>query len=202
MVRMVLPLVLLALCLGCTRQEPESVIVDNPPEPPPVAPEAQADRGEVTQMQITSSAFAHGATIPRRYTGDGEDVSPPLSFAGVPDEAAELVLICHDPDAPRAGGWTHWVVYGMAPDLTGLPEAIPAEPRVSDPALVQGENSWGRIGYGGPAPPPGKPHRYQFRLYAVRNALNLEPGATKDQVEAAMKDQIVAEAMLEGLYGR
>lgn len=153
-------------------------------------------------MQITSSAFAHGATIPRRYTGDGEDVSPPLSFAGVPDEAAELVLICHDPDAPRAGGWTHWVVYGMAPDLTGLPEAIPAEPRVSDPALVQGENSWGRIGYGGPAPPPGKPHRYQFRLYAVRNALNLEPGATKDQVEAAMKDQIVAEAMLEGLYGR
>ncbi|MFW5866857.1 MAG: YbhB/YbcL family Raf kinase inhibitor-like protein [Armatimonadota bacterium] len=151
---------------------------------------------------ITSSAFEDGEMIPRKYTDDGEDVSPPLTFEGVPEDAAEIVLIMHDPDAPRDGGWTHWVVYGMAPDIGGLPENVPTEPAVDDPELTQGENTWGNTGYGGPAPPAGDPHRYQFRGYALSETLDLGPGASKDEVEAAMGNKIIGEAMLEGLYGR
>ena len=159
---------------------------------------------EETHMDwtIRSSAFEDGEMIPRKYTDDGEDISPPLSFEGVPEEAVEIALICHDPDAPREGGWTHWVAYGMAPDIGGLPENVPATPTVDDPDLVQGENTWGNIGYGGPAPPPGDPHRYQFRGYALSEALDIDPGATKDELEAAMNGKVVGEAMLEGLYGR
>ena len=159
---------------------------------------------EETQMawKITSSAFEGGDMIPEKYTDDGEDVSPPLTFEDVPEDAVELVLIMHDPDAPREGGWTHWVVYGMASDIGGLPENIPTEATVDDPGLVQGENSWDSIGYGGPAPPEGQPHRYQFRGYALSEPLDLEPGATKAEVEAAMDGNIIGEAMLEGLYGR
>lgn len=159
---------------------------------------------EETEMAwtISSSAFDDGDMIPEKYTDDGEDVSPPLSFEGVPDDAVAIVLICHDPDAPRPGGWTHWVVYGMAPDIGGLPEGVPTEPTVSDPELIQGENTWGNIGYGGPAPPEGSPHRYQFRGYALSEPLDLDPGATKEEVEAAMQGSVVGEAMLEGLYGR
>ncbi|MBD3292697.1 MAG: YbhB/YbcL family Raf kinase inhibitor-like protein [Armatimonadia bacterium] len=151
---------------------------------------------------ITSSAFADGGMIPEKYTDDGEDVSPPLSFADLPDGAVEIALICHDPDAPRKDGWTHWVVYGMDADIGGLPENVPAEPTVSNPDLIQGENTWGNIGYGGPAPPAGNPHRYQFRGYALSEPLDLEPGATQEEVEAAMQGKVVGEAMLEGLYGR
>lgn len=153
-------------------------------------------------LTITSSAFEEGATIPQKYTADGEDVSPPLSFAGVPEGAAELALICHDPDAPREGGWTHWVVYGMAPDIGGLPEAVPVEERVDDPGLVQGVNSGGKIGYMGPSPPAGPAHRYQFTVYALAEKLNLEPGATKAELESAIEGKVVGEAMLTGMYGR
>jgi Raf kinase inhibitor-like YbhB/YbcL family protein len=159
---------------------------------------------EETQMawEITSSAFEDGEMIPEKYTDDGEDVSPPLTFEDVPEEAVELALICHDPDAPREGGWTHWVVYGMAPDIGGLPEDVPTESTVSDPELIQGENTWGNTGYGGPAPPAGDPHRYQFRGYALSESLDLAPGSTKAELEAAMQDKVIGEAMLEGLYGR
>lgn len=166
-------------------------------------PEELVDEEE-TQMEwtITSSAFEDGDMIPEKYTDDGQDISPPLTFEGVPEDAVELALICHDPDAPREGGWTHWVVYGMAPDIGGLPENIPAEATVVDPELMQGTNSWGNIGYGGPAPPEGEPHRYQFRGYALSESLDLEPGATSDELEAAMQGKIIGEAILEGLYGR
>ncbi len=153
-------------------------------------------------MVITSPAFTDGARIPVKYTADGDDVSPPLRFDAVPEEAVELTLICHDPDAPRAGGWTHWVAWGMAADSGGLPENVRPAPRVEDLGLMQGENSWGRIGYGGPSPPPGKPHRYQFTLYALSAPVNLAPGATKDRLLDAMGRSIVAEAMLTGIYGR
>ncbi|MEA3401848.1 MAG: YbhB/YbcL family Raf kinase inhibitor-like protein [Armatimonadota bacterium] len=194
---------------GCERppegepvQEPpaEAVGGAEPAEPTPdVTPE---EVPEEMALSITSSAFSDGETIPVKYTADGEDVSPPLSFEGVPEDAAELALICHDPDAPRAGGWTHWVVYGMAPDIGGLPEAVPTTPTVDEPKLVQGSNSWPKTGYGGPAPPAGPAHRYQFTVYALSEELDLEPGATKDELEAAMEGTIIAEAMLEGLYGR
>lgn len=165
-------------------------------EMPPIETETTAG------LTITSSAFEDGATIPRKYTADGEDVSPPLTFAGVPEGAVELALICHDPDAPREGGWTHWVVYGMAPDIGGLPEAVPAEERVEEPGLVQGVNSANKIGYMGPSPPAGPPHRYQFTLYALSEKLDLAPGATKAELEAAMEGKVIAEAMLTGMYGR
>ncbi|HCA48566.1 MAG TPA: YbhB/YbcL family Raf kinase inhibitor-like protein [Armatimonadetes bacterium] len=171
-------------------------------------PENAAAEKELTGVEgtrpwtLTSPAFESGDTIPAKYTEDGEDVSPPLTFADLPPDTAELALICHDPDAPREGGWTHWVVYGMDPSLQGLPEAIPSDERVEEPALIQGENSWGETGYGGPAPPPGKPHRYQFTLYALSERLNLDPGVTKDELEAAVEGRIIGQAMLEGLYGR
>jgi len=197
-----------AFLAGCERPpEGEQVVVP----PPEVVDEAHDDAmaeeppdEEATEMAwtIRSSAFSDGETIPQKYTDDGEDVSPPLTFEGVPEGTVEIALICHDPDAPRAGGWTHWVVYGMAPEIGELPENVPAEPTVDDPKLVQGENSWGRIGYGGPAPPAGDPHRYQFMGYALSEPLDLSPGATKDELEAAMGGKVIGEAMLEGLYGR
>lgn len=153
-------------------------------------------------LSITSSAFADGDTIPTKYTADGAGVSPPLEFAGVPEGAAELALICNDPDAPRAGGFTHWVVYGMAPDIGGLPEGVPPTPTVAQPKLVQGLNSRGESGYRPPSPPPGPAHRYQFRLYALAAPLGLPPGATQAELEAAMAVGIIAEALLEGKYGR
>lgn len=192
-------------CVGCERQETQQTIIGGPPEGDTTVSEEQAppaEEGGEMVMQITSSAFENGQTIPVKYTADGDDISPPLSFSGVPEDAAELALICHDPDAPRAGGWTHWVVYGMAPDIGGLPEAVPTTATVDEPALIQGKNSWGKSGYGGPSPPPGKPHRYQFFLYALSERLDLEPGATKDELEAAMEGKVLAQAMLEGLYGR
>ncbi|MGI5816930.1 MAG: YbhB/YbcL family Raf kinase inhibitor-like protein [Armatimonadota bacterium] len=190
---------------GCQYQSETGQV---PEESPEIIEEMRSEETAVDEEEgpmawiITSSAFEDGETIPEKYTDDGEDVSPPLTFEGVPEGTVEIALICHDPDAPRAGGWTHWVAYGMAPDIGGLPEDVPAEETVEDPGLVQGENSWGNIGYGGPAPPPGDPHRYQFRGYALSGALELEPGATQDELEAAMEGRVIGEAMLEGLYGR
>jgi len=153
-------------------------------------------------MRITSSAFGDGETIPTKYTADGAGVSPPLEFAGVPPDTVGLALICNDPDAPRAGGFTHWVVYGMWPDTGGLPEGVPTAPTVAQPTLVQGLNSRGEYGYVPPSPPPGKPHRYQFRLYALAAPLDLGHSATQAELEAAMGDMILAQALLEGRYGR
>ncbi len=197
-----------ALLAGCDRPPEGEQVVGQPSELVDQVPDDPALEEEWTAVEgtrawtLTSTAFESGATIPTKYTEDGEDVSPPLTFADLPPDTEELALICHDPDAPREGGWTHWVVYGMDSGLQGLPEAVPAEERVEEPALIQGENSWGKIGYGGPAPPPGSPHRYQFTLYALSERLNLEPGATKDELEAAMEGKIIDQAMLEGLYGR
>ncbi|MGD9497042.1 MAG: YbhB/YbcL family Raf kinase inhibitor-like protein [Armatimonadota bacterium] len=200
---MVLSVVLAALLIGtgCPREEAPPVVTEVPPVEEQ-APAVEGSEAGATTWTITSSAFAHGETIPQKYTEDGEDISPPLTFEGVPEGTAEIALICHDPDAPREGGWTHWVVYGMAPDIGGLPEGVPPEERVEDPGLIQGENSWGKIGYGGPAPPPGSPHRYQFLGYALSEELSLEPGATKAELEEAMEGKVIGEAMLEGMYGR
>ena len=154
------------------------------------------------ELTITSGAFADGDVIPARYTPDGENISPPLAFSAVPEGTVELALIVHDPDAPREGGWTHWVVYGMSPDIGGLPEALPAEGLPDGPTVVQGTNTGGEIGYMGPAPPPGQAHRYQFRLYALSERTGREQGATHDELQAAMLGRIIDEAMLEGLYRR
>ena len=139
-------------------------------------------------MRLTSDAFDDGGTIPRRHTCDGEDVSPALSWEGAPDGTASFALVVHDPDAPR-GDWVHWVIYDIPGHLTGLPEkAGPAERLDHLGEAVQGTNDFGRIGWGGPCPPPGKPHRYVFTLTALDAPLGLEPAADRENVETAARN--------------
>lgn len=152
-----------------------------------------------TTMQLTSSAFQSGGQIPREHTCDGADASPPLSWNGAPDNTKSYALTCDDPDAPR-GTWVHWVIFNLPPQTRELPSGVSSD-RAPGGAL-QGRNDFKNQGYGGPCPPPGKPHRYFFKLYALDTKLNLRAGATKNDVESAMKGHILAEAQLMGTYGR
>lgn len=151
-------------------------------------------------MQLTSTVFTQGATIPSKYTADGADVSPPLSWTGVPAEAKSLALIADDPDAP-VGTWVHWVLYDVPPALTGLAEDVPKTQTIPAGGK-QGLNDFRRVGYGGPDPPRGKTHRYFFKLYALDQALDLKAGASKRDVERAMAKHVLAEAQLMGTYKR
>jgi hypothetical protein len=151
-------------------------------------------------FELTSSAFKSGDPIPRRYTCEGEDLSPPLHWSVPPAATKSLVIIADDPDAP-VGTWVHWVIYDLPLDLRGLTEAVPPKDRLPNGAL-QGLNDFKRVGYGGPCPPPGKPHRYYFTLYALGVTLNLKPRASKAQVLDASKGHVLAEAQLMGRFGR
>jgi len=150
-------------------------------------------------MTLTSTAFTEGASIPQKYTCDGKNVSPPLQWEGVPGETSSFALIADDPDAP-AGTWVHWVIYRIPPENNGLEEEITATRKLEN-GMVQGENDFGRIGYGGPCPPGGT-HRYYFRLYALDTELDLEPGATKQELLDAMEGHILEETQLMGRYSR
>lgn len=165
-------------------------------EAPPPTPE---ERG-VPAMQLTSLAFTAGETIPKQHTGDGADQSPALQWSGAPANTKSFALIADDPDAPR-GTWVHWVLFNLPPTTSELPGGVPPEKTLPSGAR-QGKNDFRNFGYGGPAPPPGKPHRYYFTLYALDMMLNLPEGATKQQVEEAMKGHILAEGQLMGKYGR
>ena len=145
-------------------------------------------------IRITSPAFSEGGNIPRKFTFDGQDVSPALAWEGVPPGCKCLALIVDDPDAP-AGTWDHWLLYNLPPDVPGLPEGITG-------VGTAGRNSWGRSRYNGPCPPRGKPHRYYFKLYALDTTLNLGPGLTKRELESAMGSHILAQGLLMGVYGR
>jgi len=149
---------------------------------------------------IKSSAFENGATIPKKYTCDGADVSPPLSWSGAPAGTQSYALICDDPDAPM-GTWVHWVLWGLPFDTMALLEGVPAQ-AVMPSGVRQGLNSWPRVGYGGPCPPSGKPHRYYFKLYALDATLTLPANANKAALEKAMKGHILAETQVMGKYGR
>lgn len=151
-------------------------------------------------MELRCPAFPAGGILPKAYTADGLDQSPALAWQGVPPQVRALALILEDPDAP-AGLWTHWLVYDLAPTLGSLAANLPKAPTLPDGAK-QGRNTWGRVGYNGPSPPPGKPHRYVFRLLALGDALGLAGGATRAEVDQALRDTVVAEARLTGLYGR
>ena len=157
-------------------------------------------------IPLTSPAFEEGADIPRNYSCDGDDISPPLEWSGVPDQARSLVLICDDPDAPR-GTWTHWVLYDLPSEATGLPEGLPTDETIrvesggTGHEVRQGKNDFHRPGYGGPCPPSGT-HRYFFRLYALDSTTGLEPGATRQQVERAMEGHVLAQGQLMGRYTR
>lgn len=141
-----------------------------------------------SDMQLTSDAFAEGEKIPVQYTCDGASAVPPLSWAGVPQDAASLALVVHDPDAPREGGFTHWVVYDIPAHTPGA-------------SGVDGANGSGRTGYVGPCPPSGS-HRYVFTLYALDVMLDLKPGADRDAFLAAAEGHILATAELTGVYSR
>ena len=152
-------------------------------------------------MQVTSSAFKQEAMIPKQYTGEGKDVSPPLAWSGVPAGVMSFALICDDPDAPRKDPWVHWVIFNLPADTKDLAEGISGTSRLPAGAK-EGKNDFGKIGYGGPMPPPGKPHRYYFKLYALDRMLDLKEGSTKRQVEEAIEDHILAEGQLMGRYAR
>ncbi|MFO7688023.1 MAG: YbhB/YbcL family Raf kinase inhibitor-like protein [Desulfobacterales bacterium] len=150
-------------------------------------------------IQLISQAFSEGTMIPTRYTCDGEDVSPPLSWTDLPPETGSFALICEDPDAP-VGTWDHWVLFNIPASATGLPEAVPATATLDD-GSVHGNNSWGRLGYGGPCPPGGT-HRYIFSLFALDIKLDLKSGATKSGLLKAMEGHILAQTRLMGKYRR
>lgn len=158
-----------------------------------------SQRGGTMSFSVKSAAFPDGATIPKNYTCDGADVSPPLEWSGAPAGTKTLALIADDPDAP-IGTWTHWIAWNILPDHA-LPEGVQKIEALSD-GMRQGKNDFRRIGYGGPCPPPGKPHRYFFRLYAVDTRLDLKAGAFRSELESAMKSHILAQIQLVGRYGR
>jgi Raf kinase inhibitor-like YbhB/YbcL family protein len=167
------------------------------------AEEKATDEGR-SAMEIRSSAFAPESKIPLRHTCDGEDLSPQLSWSGVPDGVESFVLIMDDPDAPP-GTWVHWLLYDLPADIRELPEGLPRSESLDGggiQGMCWGVDSFSRVGYYGPCPPPGLPHRYSFRLYALGARLGLPAKATKNQVLDAMKGQVLAEAELVGLYGR
>lgn len=147
-------------------------------------------------FSISSSAFEDGKMIPARYTCDGENISPPLQIINTNKEIAALVLIVDDPDAVKPAGhvWDHWIVFNISPQSCELAEG-------ESPQGVVGINSGGVLAYGGPCPPDGE-HRYFFKLYGIRKLVDLPEGATKAEVEAAMRGSIVAEAQLMGRYNR
>lgn len=158
----------------------------------------QGDLGMAFELQ--TRAFSENGPIPARYTSDGADLSPELSWNSPPSATQSFVLICDDPDAPR-GTWVHWVVYNIPKDTKELPEGIAAEASLPD-GTMQGINDFERVGYGGPSPPRGPPHRYFFKLYALDCPLKLAPKATKKDVEKAMSGHILSQATLVGTYCR
>jgi Raf kinase inhibitor-like YbhB/YbcL family protein len=156
---------------------------------------------EGMSLKLTSPAFVHGEGIPRKYTCEGADISPPLKWEGLPHNARSLVLIVDDPDAPDPKApkmtWVHWVLYNIPPDTTGLPEGVKTDELPA--GTGEGLNSWKRTGYGGPCPPMGR-HRYFHKLYALDMVLSNIERPTKSQIEVAMKGHIIAQTELVGTY--
>lgn len=161
-----------------------------------------AIKGTTTAMNLslTSTAFTNGQSIPRQYAFDDDNLSPALQWSNVPPATKSRTLICDDPDAP-VGTWVHWVIYDLAPATSGLPGDVPKTPELFN-GTKQGVNDFKRFGYGGPAPPPGKPHRYYFKLFALDAKLSLKPGITKKDLLKAMDGHVLAEGQLMGTYQR
>jgi Raf kinase inhibitor-like YbhB/YbcL family protein len=212
LVRFMLVISLVALSVGCG---PGSTPTTSPPTTTPrpptqventavltIEPEPTIELEEGDQAMgfiLSSTAFAEGDPIPQIYSCDGEDISPPMQWTDPPEGTLSFALIADDPDAP-AGTWVHWVLYNLPADTHSLPEAFPSDAELSD-GSKNGENSWGRLGYGGPCPPGGT-HRYFFKLYALDLILDLAAGPTKEQLLQAMEGHILAESELMGTYTR
>lgn len=155
--------------------------------------------GKSMELKITSSAFDEGGMIPKQYTCDGANISPPLRWTSVPLGTKSLALICDDPDAPM-GIWVHWIIFNLPTNINELPESIPPQKTLENGAK-QGINDFPKIGYAGPCPPSGT-HRYYFKLYALDTEIDLDAGATKRELLKAIKGHILAEGQLMGRYKR
>jgi Raf kinase inhibitor-like YbhB/YbcL family protein len=155
--------------------------------------------GSNMAIKVTSAAFKDGEIIPKQYTCDGNDISPPLTWSGAPQETKSIALICDDPDAPM-GTWVHWVLFNLPPASNALPAEV-SSARVLDNGAKHGKNDFRRFGYGGPCPPGGT-HRYYFKVYALDSVLDLDPGITKADLVKAMQSHILAEGQLMGRYKR
>ena len=212
---------LFAICLGvlflaaCAPPQesaaPEAAPTVEPSEPPPPATEAPAPTPvptateaapEPTEVpmpfELTSTAFTQGEPIPVKYSCDGEDISPALTWGDPPQGTQSLALIMDDPDAP-VGTWDHWLVFNIPAEVRELPEDMPAGTKFGDVAVTFGKNSWSRSDYGGPCPPSGT-HRYFFKLYALDTTLPSDESMDKKQLMAAMDGHILAETELMGTF--
>jgi hypothetical protein len=185
--RIFLILVLLVLISGCIASEPDEETL-------------KEEDISMDAISISSDVFENGSMLSSEYTCDGSDVSPALSWDTIPVGTQSIAIIVDDPDAPGKT-WVHWVIYNIPADSSGLPGAVPKNKTLDDGSL-QGKNDFGRIGYNGPCPPPGKPHRYFFKVYALDTTLGLKSGATKSQLESAMSGHILAQGKMVGKYGR
>jgi len=175
---------------------PHPADADNLIDPPPITgPGAQT-----VPFAISSANFENGGQIPRQFTCDGADVSPQLSWTDAPAGTKSFALIADDPDAP-VGTWTHWVIFDLPARLTSLPQGVPKADDVPGGGH-QGRNDFRKVGYGGPCPPPGKPHRYFFKLYAMDRMLGLKPGCSKQDLEQALQGHVLGNAELIGRYQR
>jgi Raf kinase inhibitor-like YbhB/YbcL family protein len=179
------------LASSCARP---STPVSNQPNSTP----GTTRKAATPQIQVTSTAFKEGEAIPRQFTCQGINISPPLEWTPTP-QAKTIAIIANDPDAP-AGEWTHWLVYNLPAATMGLIENMPAEEKVAGGAM-QGKNDFGKTAYGGPCPPKGT-HRYFFKVYALDTELALKPGATKDQLLQAMEGHILAQGQLMGTFAK
>lgn len=148
-------------------------------------------------MRLTSAGFEAGGAIPTLFTCEGRNVSPQIDWSDIPKETKSLALILHDPDAPMPNGFTHWVLYNIPTNVRQIGANQAHHPQIAEG--TQGKNGAGKIGYTGPCPPSGT-HRYFFRLYALRSEVDLEAGATREQLEEAMEGKVIEEAELMGTY--
>ena len=155
--------------------------------------------GKTMELKVTSTAFTEGAMIPKLYTCDGKDISPPLQWSGTPPQAKTIALIADDPDTP-VNTWVHWVLFNLPATSKGLPEHVPTDKTLPSGAK-QGITDFKRVGYGGPCPPGGT-HRYYFKLYALDSELKVDAGASKAEVLQAMEGHVLAQGQLMGRYKR
>jgi Raf kinase inhibitor-like YbhB/YbcL family protein len=190
MLRQLVALSLLATTalIGCSKSQPA-----------PANVAAQPAQQPQTGMKVESAAFKEGQPIPRQYTCDGINISPPLEWSGVPKSAKTIAIVADDPDAP-GGTWVHWVLYNLPAENIGLVENVPVNEELRAGGF-QGKNDFGKPGYGGPCPPSGT-HRYFFKVYALDTDLPLKAGATRADVDKAIQGHIVAQAQLMGTYQR
>jgi Raf kinase inhibitor-like YbhB/YbcL family protein len=157
------------------------------------------------EMTVRSDAFASGQPIPDRYADYGGKTSPPLSWSGAPAGTASIAVLVEDPDAPGPNTpYVHWVLYNLPPQHTGLPEGVANRPRLDElGGALQGKNDHGTVGYFGPRPPPGHgTHHYHFQVFALDRALDLQPGATRQQLRDAVDGHVLGKGRLVGTYVR